>query len=101
MRLAGFLTRFEFAIATGAIAASLSTTPADAGGLAVREQSASAIGSAFAGSAAGYDPSSMFWNPAAAGAQPITLNASTEASVDILSVSMKFKLGGHQSAALK
>jgi long-chain fatty acid transport protein len=40
---------------------------AQAGGFAVREQSASAQGSAFAGSAAGYDLSSMFWNPAAAG----------------------------------
>jgi long-chain fatty acid transport protein len=40
---------------------------AQAGGLAVREQSTSAQGSSFAGSAAGYDLSSMFWNPAAAG----------------------------------
>jgi long-chain fatty acid transport protein len=40
---------------------------ADAGGIAVREQSASSQGASFAGSAAGYDLSSMFWNPAAAG----------------------------------
>lgn len=46
------------------------TTPADAGGFAVREQSVSAQGSSFAGSAAGYDLSSMFWNSAAAAAVP-------------------------------
>ncbi|MGI9384181.1 MAG: OmpP1/FadL family transporter [Methyloligellaceae bacterium] len=43
-------------------------TSAQAGGFAVREQSTSGLGSAFAGAAAGYDLSSMFWNPAAAGA---------------------------------
>ena len=36
-----------------------------AGGFAVREQSASLMGSAFAGAAAGGDLSSAFWNPAA------------------------------------
>ena len=36
-----------------------------AGGFAVREQSTSAQGASFAGSAAGFDLSSMFWNPAA------------------------------------
>ena len=51
--------------AAGAIVAS--TSAAQAGGFAVREQSTSAQGSSFAGSAAGYDLSSMFWNPAAAG----------------------------------
>ncbi len=38
-----------------------------AGGFAVREQSASLLGSAFAGAAAGVDLSSAFWNPAAFG----------------------------------
>ena len=38
---------------------------AEAGGFAIREQSASYLGSAFAGSATGGDLSSMFWNPAA------------------------------------
>lgn len=37
---------------------------ADAGGFAIREQSVSGLGSAYAGVAAGYDLSSMFWNPA-------------------------------------
>jgi long-chain fatty acid transport protein len=37
---------------------------ADAGGFGVREQSASGLGAAFAGVAAGYDLSSIFWNPA-------------------------------------
>ncbi|MEM7620345.1 MAG: outer membrane protein transport protein [Pseudomonadota bacterium] len=36
-----------------------------AGGFAIREQSVSALGSAFAGVAVGSDISSMFWNPAA------------------------------------
>lgn len=36
-----------------------------AGGFALREQSASSQGASFAGSAAGYDLSAMFWNPAA------------------------------------
>ena len=40
---------------------------ASAGGFAVREQSASLMGSAFAGAAAGVDLSSAFWNPAAFG----------------------------------
>ncbi len=43
---------------------------AQAGGFAVREQSSYFMGSAFAGSAAGSDISSMFWNPAAAAALP-------------------------------
>ncbi|MEO0798529.1 MAG: OmpP1/FadL family transporter [Pseudomonadota bacterium] len=38
---------------------------AAAGGFAVREQSASYQGTSFAGSAAGLDLSSMYWNPAA------------------------------------
>jgi long-chain fatty acid transport protein len=54
----------------GTVAASalfVATGLAQAGGLAVREQSTSAQGSSFAGSAAGYDLSSSFWNPAAFG----------------------------------
>ena len=42
-------------------------TSAFAGGFAVREQSASLMGAAFAGAAAGGDLSSAFWNPAAFG----------------------------------
>ncbi len=52
-------------VAAGAIVAV--TGIAQAGGLAVREQSTSSQGSSFAGSAAGYDLSSAFWNPAAFG----------------------------------
>jgi long-chain fatty acid transport protein len=40
------------------------TTTAQAGGFAIREQSTSGLGAAFAGVAAGYDLSSIFWNPA-------------------------------------
>src|SRR5438067_790149 len=43
---------------------------ANAGGFGVREQSAYFLGSSFAGSAAGGDVSSMFWNSAATAARP-------------------------------
>jgi long-chain fatty acid transport protein len=43
---------------------------AHAGGFSVREHSTTFLGSAFAGSAAGNDISSMYWNPAAAAALP-------------------------------
>ncbi len=43
---------------------SLMATSAFAGGLSVREQSTSAQGASFAGNAAGYDLSTIFWNPA-------------------------------------
>jgi long-chain fatty acid transport protein len=44
--------------------------PADAGGFSVREQSTTFLGSAFAGSAAGGDISSIYWNSAATGLLP-------------------------------
>ncbi len=48
-----------------AIAMGVSISPlAHAGGFAVREQSTSGLGAAFAGNAAGYDLSSIYWNPA-------------------------------------
>ncbi|WP_157967634.1 OmpP1/FadL family transporter [Cohaesibacter intestini] len=47
----------------GAVA-SVSTTSAEAGGFALREQSAIGQGASFAGIAAGGGLSSMFWNPA-------------------------------------
>ena len=43
------------------------TSSAIAGGFAIREQSVSSQGASFAGSAAGGDLSSIFWNPAATG----------------------------------
>ncbi|MBO0764304.1 MAG: outer membrane protein transport protein [Hyphomicrobiaceae bacterium] len=49
---------------------SMFASGAQAGGFGVREQSTTYLGSAFAGSAAGGDISSMYWNPAAAAAQP-------------------------------
>ena len=55
----------------GAVAAlwgSMPLSEAYGGGFGVREQSAYFLGSAFAGSAAGGDISSMFWNSAAAAA---------------------------------
>lgn len=52
-------------IAATALGSLAITSFANAGGFAVREQSTSAQGSSFAGAAAGFDLSSMFWNPAA------------------------------------
>ena len=42
----------------------IATAQADAGGFAIREQSAYGQGTSFAGIAAGGALSSMFWNPA-------------------------------------
>ncbi|HET9272693.1 MAG TPA: OmpP1/FadL family transporter [Methyloceanibacter sp.] len=50
---------------------------ADAGGFGVREQSASGLGAAFAGIAAGSSLSSIFWNPAA-----VSLAQELEAEID-------------------
>jgi long-chain fatty acid transport protein len=55
------------ALVVAASALAVSASVVQAGGLAVREQSTSSQGASFAGSAAGGDLSSMFWNPAAAG----------------------------------
>ncbi len=55
------------ALVVAASALAMSAAAVQAGGLAVHEQSTSAQGSSFAGSAAGYDLSSDFWNPAAFG----------------------------------
>ena len=51
---------------------------ADAGGFGVREQSASGLGAAFAGIAAGSSLSSIFWNPAA-----VSLAQELEAEIEI------------------
>src|SRR5262249_59848778 len=52
--------------------ATLSVEPkaASAGAFSVREQSAYFLGTAFAGSAAGQDVSSVFWNSAATASKP-------------------------------
>src|SRR5690606_16396660 len=63
--------------ATAALAA-----PVHAGGFAVREQSAMFLGTAFAGSAAGGDIASIFWNSAATAALP-GCNASSSYSLII------------------
>lgn len=71
--------------AAGVIA---STTMAHAGGFAVREQSTSSQGASFAGSAAGGDLSSMFWNPAALGASEGT-NTESHAAIFIGRVNLE------------
>lgn len=56
----------QWALLLGTLVIGLSVaSSAKAGGFAVREQSTSGLGSAFAGIAAGTDLSSIFWNPAA------------------------------------
>ena len=54
-------------IASGVLVGSslMIATSAIAGGFAIREQSTTGLGLAFADAAAGSDLSSMFWNPAA------------------------------------
>jgi long-chain fatty acid transport protein len=61
------------------VALSVGTQAAWAGGFGVREQSAYFLGSAFAGSAAGQDVSSVFWNSAATASKP-GCNASLNAT---------------------
>jgi len=73
-------------IATGMVV--MSTGWAHAGGFAIREHSTSGLGSAFAGVAAGYDLSSMFWNPAALAAVPGT-NTESHAAVIIPDTEIK------------
>jgi long-chain fatty acid transport protein len=51
-------------IACFALASVAAYDTATAGGFSVREQSTSGLGAAFAGVAAGYDLSSIYWNPA-------------------------------------
>lgn len=54
-------------VATTALVAFEASNSAEAGGFAIREQSAQFQGSSFAGNAAGGGLSSMYWNPAALG----------------------------------
>src|SRR5215467_14476109 len=63
------LQRAVFLSSAMIVAAALGAGAASAGGFGVREQSVYFMGSAFAGSAAGTDISSMFWNSAATAAK--------------------------------
>lgn len=73
------------ALYTGVATAALFATAfsALAGGFAIREQSVSSQGASFAGSAAGYDLSSMYWNPAAVSVGGPGLTAESHASLII------------------
>src|SRR5262245_3706666 len=76
------MTALKLACAGSLGAALLCVLPAlaptaNAGGFGVREQSTTFLGSAFAGSAAGGDLSSMYWNPAATAAVPGCSTASS------------------------
>jgi long-chain fatty acid transport protein len=61
------VSRLGLSLGVSLAALCATTTISLAGGYAVREQSASLLGSAFAGAAAGVDLSSAYWNPAAFG----------------------------------
>lgn len=61
------VSRLGLSLGVSVAAVCATTTISLAGGYAVREQSASLLGSAFAGAAAGVDLSSAYWNPAAFG----------------------------------
>lgn len=68
-------------LATSAIVACGGLTEAaQAGGFAIREQSAQFQGSSFAGSAAGGGLSSMYWNPAALGQAGVGFNSESHYS---------------------
>jgi long-chain fatty acid transport protein len=56
--------RSRLLIAAASVASVLTSVDAQAGGFAIREQSADWLGVSFAGVAAGGAPSSLFWNPA-------------------------------------
>ena len=64
-----------------AVALAASGASALAGGFAIREQSVSSQGASFAGSAAGGDLSSMFWNPAAVSVAGSGLNTESHYSL--------------------
>jgi long-chain fatty acid transport protein len=51
-------------LSTTALGVFVAATAAQAGGFAIREQSAASLGNAFAGVAAGGTPGTLFWNPA-------------------------------------
>ena len=69
-------------LATVAVSgAIISCRPADAGGFAIREQSATFQGMSYAGNAAGGALSSMFWNPAATATFP---GLNTESSYTLI-----------------
>ncbi len=70
----------------------MGASSAFAGGFAVREQSASGLGSAFAGVAAGGDLSSIFWNPAALAVSSGT-NTESHASLIIPDTSLTAQPG--------
>jgi long-chain fatty acid transport protein len=91
------------AMGIAALAAS-AVSEAQAGGFGIREQSAYFLGDAFAGSAAGGDISSMFWNPAATATLPgfntssnysgIIASANEHANAGLLVTGPGFPLAG-------
>jgi long-chain fatty acid transport protein len=85
------LSRAHAVAVFAAASVAVSGTAATAGGFAVREQSTTLLGSAFAGSAAGGDLSSSFWNPAAFGIAQAGL--STQSSTTVILPDTEFSNG--------
>ena len=75
------LARTAFLVSVAAGGLQVGIPAAVAGGFAIREQSAYFLGSAFAGSAAGGDLTSMYWNSAGAAARPGCNSASSYTAV--------------------
>lgn len=69
------------AVTTAVGAFAVASGTAEAGGFAIREQSAQFQGSSFAGNAAGGGLSSMYWNPAALGQAGAGLNSESHAAL--------------------
>lgn len=69
-------------VVAAVVGATVATTSAQAGGFAVREQSASYQGTSFAGSAAGGNLSSLFWNAAASAS--ITSNIEIQSAYSLI-----------------
>lgn len=59
-----FFQYFLSSVGCALVAPLLFASIAQAGGFSIREQSTSGMGSSFAGNAAGYDLSTIYWNPA-------------------------------------
>ena len=72
-------------------------TVVKAGGFAIREQSTSSLGAAFAGNAAGNDLSTIYWNPA--GVATAGKGITTESHASVLLPSAKIDAADNQALA--
>lgn len=73
------------------------SSDAKAGGFAIREQSTSSLGAAFAGNAAGYDLSTIYWN--SAGVATAGKGLTTESHASVLLPSAEIDAADNQALA--